>query len=69
MTVTPPKAYPKTPDYVSFEKGKESTSGASAGTSIRWTTFALYADPAEYEKIRAEWNYLLSETSPMIMVK
>ena len=69
VTITPPKAYPKTPDYVSFEKGKESTSGTSAGTSIRWTTFALYADPAEYEKIRAEWNYLLSETSPMIMVK
>jgi len=69
VTVTPPKPYPKTPDYVSFEKGKESTSGTSAGTSIRWTTFALYADPAEYEKIRAEWNYLLSETSPMIMVK
>ena len=69
VTITPPKAYPKTPDYVSFEKGKESTSGTSAGTSIRWTTFALYADPAEYEKIRAEWNYLLSETSPMIVVK
>jgi hypothetical protein len=69
VTITPPKAYPNTPDYVSFEKGKESTSGTSAGTSIRWTTFALYADPAEYEKIRAEWNYLLSETSPMIMVK
>ena len=69
VTITPPKAYPKTPDYVSYEKGKESTSGTSAGTSIRWTTFALYADPAEYEKIRAEWNYLLSETSPMIVVK
>ncbi len=69
VTITPPKPYPKTPDYVSFEKGKESTSGTSAGTSIRWTTFALYADPAEYEKIRAEWNYLLSETSPMIVVK
>ena len=69
VTITPPKAYPKTPDYVSYEKGKDATSGTTAGTSIRWTTFALYADPAEYEKIRAEWNYLLSETSPMIVVK
>ncbi|MCF0216734.1 MAG: DUF3857 domain-containing protein [Fibrobacteraceae bacterium] len=54
------KKFPRTPDYVSFEKQKN---------GIKWTTFALYADPSEYEKIREEWNYLLSETSPMITVK
>lgn len=48
------------PEYVSFEKKKE---------GIRWSTFALYADPNEYEKIRDEWNYLISETSPLITVK
>ena len=54
------KKFPRTPDYVSFEKQKNGS---------KWTTFALYADPSEYEKIREEWNYLLSETSPMITVK
>lgn len=61
--VTGPKAFSREPDYVSFEKG------ASGENSIKWTTFALYADPAEYNKIREEWTYLLSETSPMIEVK
>lgn len=63
VKISGPKAFPRTPDYVSFEKGK------NGQNSIKWTTFALYADPSEYEKIREEWNYLLSETSPMITVK
>ncbi len=63
--VSGPKKFNRTPDYVSFEK-EETASNSSA---IKWTTFALYADPSEYEKIREEWNYLLSETSPMILVK
>jgi hypothetical protein len=42
---------------------------AGAQASINWTTFALYADPSEYNKIREEWDYLLSETSPMVIVK
>ena len=54
---------------MSFEKGDAKPSGTTAQSSIKWTTFALYADPSEYEKIREEWNYLLSETSPMIVVK
>lgn len=48
------------PDYISFDRME---------SGIKWTTFALYADPSEYEKIREEWNYLLSETSPQIIVK
>lgn len=48
------------PDYISYEKEKN---------GIRWTTFALYADPNEYEKIREEWNFILSETSPLLIVK
>ena len=32
-------------------------------------TFAIYADPSEYERIREEWNYLLDATSPEIVVK
>lgn len=63
VKISGPKAFPRTPDYVSFEKG------FNGANSIKWTTFALYADPSEYEKIREEWNYLLSETSPMITVK
>lgn len=63
VKIAGPKAFPRTPDYVSFEKG------FNGANSIKWTTFALYADPSEYEKIREEWNYLLSETSPMITVK
>ncbi len=63
VKISSPKAFPRTPDYVSFEKG------FNGANSIKWTTFALYADPSEYEKIREEWNYLLSETSPMITVK
>ncbi|MCQ2106720.1 MAG: tetratricopeptide repeat protein [Fibrobacter sp.] len=58
-----PKAFSREPDYVSFEKD------FNGENSIKWTTFALYADPAEYEKIREEWTYLLSETSPLIEVK
>lgn len=69
-TIIPPRGLSGTPDYVSFEKGcAEGSSGSSAQSCIKWTTFALYADPSEYEKIRAEWTYLLSETSPMIVVK
>ena len=58
-----PKAFSREPDYVSFEKD------FNGENSIKWTTFALYADPAEYEKIREEWTYLLSETSPLIEIK
>jgi hypothetical protein len=64
-TLTEAKPLNRAPDYVSFEK--EPKSKTSSG--IKWTTFALYADPSEYDKIREEWNYLLSETSPMITVK
>lgn len=67
VSVAGPKAMNREPDYVSFEKG--CAEGVSAQNCIKWTTFALYADPSEYEKIREEWSYLLSETSPMIMVK
>ena len=65
VSVTGAKPFPRDVDYVSFEKGV--TAGAQA--SINWTTFALYADPSEYNKIREEWDYLLSETSPMVIVK
>ena len=65
VKVTGPKKLSRDPDYVSFEKGSDSANG----NDIKWTTFALYADPSEYEKIREEWNYLLSETSPMVEVK
>ena len=65
VVVTGAKPLGREPDYMSFEKGKN----ANAATSINWTTFALYADATEYERIREEWNYLLSETSPMITVK
>ena len=69
VNIVGPKKFQRTPDYVSFEKGDAKPSGTTAQSSIKWTTFALYADPSEYEKIREEWNYLLSETSPMIVVK
>ncbi|WP_295096831.1 transglutaminase domain-containing protein [uncultured Fibrobacter sp.] len=65
VNVVGPKALARDADYVSFEKGVS----AGAQASINWTTFALYADPSEYNKIREEWDYLLSETSPMITIK
>jgi len=66
VNVMGPKPFPREVDYVSFEK---SGKYGKSGSDITWTTFALYADPSEYEKIREEWDYLLSETSPMVMVK
>lgn len=63
VKVVGPKPLNRDPDYVSYEKNFDGKN------SIKWTTFALYADPAEYNKIREEWTYLLSETSPMIEVK
>ena len=65
VKITGPKKLNREPDYVSFEKQPKS----KTSSGIKWTTFALYADPSEYDKIREEWNYLLSETSPMITVK
>ena len=65
VTLTEAKPLNRAPDYVSFEKLPKS----KTSSGIKWTTFALYADPSEYDKIREEWNYLLSETSPMITVK
>lgn len=47
-------------EYVNFEK---------TAHGYKWTTFAIYADPSEYERIREEWNYLLDATSPEIVVK
>ncbi len=67
IQVMGPKPFSREPDYVSFEKGCKEN--ASAQSCINWTTFALYADASEYEKIREEWTYLLSETSPMVIVK
>ena len=66
VDITGPKSFSREPDYVSFEKGCKDSNAQSC---IHWTTFALYADASEYEKIRQEWTYLLSETSPMIQVK
>ena len=63
VTLTEAKPLNRAPDYVSFEKLPKS----KTSSGIKWTTFALYADPSEYDKIREEWNYLLSETSPMIV--
>lgn len=60
LEVETTKPFKRNLEYTSFEKEKNKR---------RWTTFALYADPNEYEKIREEWNFLLSETSPMITVK
>ena len=68
-TITNSKPFSRTPDYVSYEKGANTAERNVARTGIQWTTFALYADPGEYEKIREEWNYLLGETSPMIQIK
>lgn len=47
-------------EYVNFEKVEN---------GYKWMTFAIYADPSEYERIREEWNYLLDATSPEITVK
>ena len=47
-------------EYVNFEKVKN---------GYKWMTYAIYADPSEYERIREEWNYLLNATSPEITVK
>ncbi|SHK45908.1 transglutaminase domain-containing protein [Fibrobacter sp. UWEL] len=66
VEVVSPKSFNREPDYVSYEKGCKDNGAQSC---INWTTFALYADASEYEKIREEWTYLLSETSPMIVVK
>lgn len=48
------------PEYVSYTKIPD---------GYKWTTFAIYADPQEYERIRDEWNFLLSVTSPLITVE
>ena len=45
-------------EYVNFEK---------TAHGYKWTTFAIYADSSEYERIREEWNYLLDATSPEII--
>jgi hypothetical protein len=50
----------RVPEYLSYEK---------IPGGYKWTTFAIYADPSEYEKIRQEWDFLLSETSPQIIIE
>ena len=47
-------------EYVNFEK---------VDHGYKWMTYAIYADPSEYERIREEWNFLLNATSPEITVK
>lgn len=47
-------------EYVNFER---------TAHGYKWMTFAIYADPSEYERIREEWSYLLEATSPEIVVK
>ena len=60
VQITPPKPLNRPLDYVSLNKGNN---------LLEWTTFALYAEPGEYEKIREEWMYLLKETSPLITIR
>lgn len=57
--VVAPKPFPRETEYVDYEK---------IGGGYKWKTFAIYADPSEYERIREEWNYLLDVTSPEIIV-
>ena len=67
INVTGPKSFGREPDYVAYQKGCNEE--INAQSCIKWTAFALYADASEYEKIREEWTYLLSETSPLIEIK
>ena len=55
-----PKVTKEKPEYTAFSILED---------GILFTTFALYADPSEYEKIRKEWNFLLNQTSPTIIVQ
>lgn len=57
IEIQAPEPFYRETDYISYEN-------ISGG--VRWTTFALYADPSEYEKIREEWDYLIQLTAPLI---
>lgn len=60
VEVVQPPEFSRETEYVNFEK---------TAHGYKWMTFAIYADPSEYERIREEWNYLLDATSPEIVVK
>jgi len=49
--------------YIEIEADKENSPG-NAKLDVQWKTFAIYADPSEYDAIRAEWDYVLEETGP-----
>lgn len=52
--------------YILVEDGPTVGDGKS---SMRWLTQAVYADPAEYENIRSEWERVLDQTAPMITIE
>lgn len=60
VTVADVPNFGRETEYVNFEK---------VNHGYKWMTYAIYADPSEYERIREEWNYLLNATSPEITVK
>lgn len=49
--------------YIEIATDKENNPG-DAQLNVAWKTFAIYADPSEYDAIRAEWDYVLQETGP-----
>ncbi|MBP5246440.1 MAG: hypothetical protein J6Z31_01085 [Fibrobacter sp.] len=60
VTVADVPNFGRDTEYVNFEKVRH---------GYKWMTYAIYADPSEYERIREEWNFLLNATSPEITVK
>ena len=60
VTVADVPNFGRETEYVNFEK---------VNHGYKWMTYAIYADPSEYERIREEWNFLLNATSPEITVK
>jgi hypothetical protein len=56
----------KSSNYTSADITQESNPGKWS-RNIKWSTFALYADPNEYSAIHQEWLDIIKATTPVLL--
>jgi hypothetical protein len=56
----------KSSNYTSADMTQESSPGKWS-RNIKWSTFALYADPNEYSAIHQEWLDIIKATTPVLL--
>ena len=66
VSIQEPTSKLKKPVYLEVPDGKPLQSPGQS--QFRWQTLAIYADASEYEKICTEWESVVDQTAPFVVI-